>query len=55
LELSKQILIEKENFSVAEVAFCCGFSSSQYFSTVFKKVEKCTPLEFRQKQLTVAY
>ena len=53
LELSKEILIKKEDFSVAEVAFCCGFSSSQYFSTVFKKIEKCTPLEFRQKHLNL--
>jgi len=54
LELSKKILIESEDLSVAEVAFSCGFSTSQYFSTVFKKHEKCTPLEFRMKMLELA-
>lgn len=53
LELSKNILIENEQLSVAEVAFSCGFSTSQYFSTVFKKYEKCTPLEYRQKNVLV--
>jgi AraC family L-rhamnose operon regulatory protein RhaS len=51
LELSKQILAEKEFKNISEIAFECGFSTSQYFSTVFKKQEKCTPFEFRQKRL----
>lgn len=51
IELSKEILIKNEFFTVSEVAFACGFSTSQYFSTVFKKHEKCTPLEYRQKKL----
>ena len=55
LELSKKILIEEEELSVAEVAFSCGFSTSQYFSTVFKKHEKCTPIEYRNKILASAY
>ncbi len=54
LELSKKILVENENYSVAEVAFSCGFSTSQYFSTVFKRHEKCTPLEYRQRNLVIA-
>ncbi|SFZ90924.1 AraC family transcriptional regulator, L-rhamnose operon regulatory protein RhaS [Flaviramulus basaltis] len=49
LKMSKDILIENEKMSVAEVAFTCGFSTSQYFSTVFKKHEKCTPIEYRLK------
>jgi AraC family transcriptional regulator, 4-hydroxyphenylacetate 3-monooxygenase operon regulatory protein len=53
IELSKQILIKKNFLTVSEVAFACGFSTSQYFSTVFKKQEKCTPLEYRQKNLEV--
>ena len=51
IELSKEILIKSELLTVSEVAFTCGFSTSQYFSTVFKKHEKCTPLEYRQKKL----
>lgn len=53
LELAKKILVEQESLSVAEVAFSCGFSTSQYFSTVFKKHEKCTPIEYRNKILQV--
>ncbi len=49
LKLSKQMLLEHKELSVAEVAFSCGFSTSQYYSTVFKKQEKCTPIEYRQK------
>ena len=49
LEMSKKMLLENSDLSVAEVAFSCGFSTSQYYSTVFKKHEKCTPIEYRQK------
>ena len=49
LKMSKDILAGDEKISIAEVAFTCGFSTSQYFSTVFKKHEKCTPIEYRQK------
>jgi AraC family L-rhamnose operon regulatory protein RhaS len=54
LELSKKILLKNDHLSVAEVAFSCGFSTSQYFSTVFKKHEKCTPLEYRLKMMEMA-
>ena len=47
LELAKTLLLEKPDLSVAEVAYSCGFATSQYFSTVFKKQEKCTPMDYR--------
>ena len=49
LNMAKEILLDNKDFSVAEVAFSCGFSTSQYFSTVFKKHENCTPIEYRLK------
>ncbi|WP_089378134.1 AraC family transcriptional regulator [Lutibacter flavus] len=49
VEMAKNILMENKNLSIAEVAYSCGFATSQYFSTIFKRHEKCTPLEFRQK------
>lgn len=55
IELSKQILRTNAFITVSEVAFACGFSTSQYFSTVFKKQEKCTPLEYRQKMLEFVF
>jgi len=51
IEMSKLMLIENLDFSVTEVAYSCGFATGQYFSTVFKRHEKCTPLEFRNKEL----
>jgi AraC family L-rhamnose operon regulatory protein RhaS len=38
--------------TATEVAYICGFASSQYFSTVFKKSEKCSPNEYRIAQLS---
>ncbi len=47
LEMSKKILSKNKDLTIAEVAYMCGFSTSQYFATVFKKYEKCSPNEFR--------
>ena len=47
IERAKTILMNNPELSVAEVAYSCGFATSQYFSTVFKRQEKCTPLEFK--------
>lgn len=51
LEMSKKILLDKRNLTVSEVAYICGFATSQYFSTVFKKHEKCSPNEYRKQNL----
>ena len=47
LEMSKKILLENKDLTISEVAYMCGFATSQYFSTVFKKHEKCSPNEYR--------
>ncbi|MEX0361183.1 MAG: helix-turn-helix transcriptional regulator, partial [Allomuricauda sp.] len=51
LESSKKMLLEEEELTITEVAYRTGFTTSQYFSSVFKKHEKCTPNQFRQKHL----
>ena len=51
LEMSKRILLENPNYTVGDVAYSCGFTTSQYFSTVFKKNEKCSPNEYRKRHL----
>ncbi|MDW3195035.1 MAG: AraC family transcriptional regulator [Cytophagales bacterium] len=51
LELSKQLLIAQEEMSISKIAYTCGFTTSQYFASVFKKSEKCTPKEYRVKYL----
>ncbi|WP_341215144.1 AraC family transcriptional regulator [uncultured Wocania sp.] len=55
LEMSKKILLEDKNLTIAEVAYMCGFATSQYFATVFKKHEKCSPNEYRLKNATENY
>jgi AraC family L-rhamnose operon regulatory protein RhaS len=52
IALAKKTLINHPNMTATEVAYICGFASSQYFSTVFKKSEKCSPNEYRIAQLS---
>lgn len=42
-------LLSATELSVCEIAFACGFNDSNYFSSVFKKKEGVTPLEYRKK------
>lgn len=51
IESSKKLLEKNPGYSIAEVAYSCGFATSQYFSTVFKRQEKCTPQEYKRKFL----
>ncbi len=51
LELSK-LLLKNPVLSIANIAYSCGFTTSQYFSTVFKRYEKCTPIEFRKMEFS---
>ena len=44
-------MIEDFSFSITEIAFNMGFSSSQYFSKVFKKSTGMTPMEYRNVSL----
>ena len=46
--LKAQKLLIKTSKSVTEIAFECGFNSSNYFATVFKKQIGITPLKFRR-------
>ncbi|WP_195334675.1 AraC family transcriptional regulator [Bacteroides salyersiae] len=41
-----QILLEEQNLSVKDIAYDLGFSSSAYFSTVFKQYNGCSPTEY---------
>ena len=47
VDLAKKMLIESD-VSITDVAFSLGFSSSNYFCTVFKKIMNCTPSNFRR-------
>jgi AraC family L-rhamnose operon regulatory protein RhaS len=50
LEAAASLLVLPKR-NVGQVCYECGFSSSQYFATVFKKQYGCAPLEYRQKHL----
>ena len=52
LEMSKQLLLDHPEMNISDVAYQCGFSTSQYFATMFKKQEKCTPVAYRKKSIS---
>ncbi len=45
IEKSKELLLGKDR-TITDVAFLLGFSSSQHFATLFKKMSSQTPTEF---------
>ena len=47
IEKAKVMLIAKPNLSITDIAFRCGFESSQYFATVFKKKADISPSQYR--------
>ena len=51
LQRSKELLLQQPDRSITEVAFACGFSSSQYFAGTFHRQFGCSPREFREKNL----
>jgi AraC family 4-hydroxyphenylacetate 3-monooxygenase operon regulatory protein len=52
LEMSKQLLLDHSEMNISDIAYQCGFSTSQYFATMFKKQEKCTPVAYRKKSIS---
>jgi len=47
VERAGELLRRSEPPSVTEVAFACGFQSSQYFATVFRRRFGCSPRRWR--------
>jgi len=45
---AKELLLEPD-LSLTNIAMACGFSSSQYFSKVFRKYTGQTPLDHRRE------
>lgn len=43
-----KVLIASQNNSITDIAFNCGFNDSNYFSTVFKRVEGVSPSEYKK-------
>lgn len=49
IEKAIRLLTEEEDFSLAEIAYECGFDDYNYFITVFKKVTGTSPHAYRQQ------
>lgn len=45
-------LLKKEDISIADLAYDLGFSTSSYFSTVFKKHQGISPSKYKLKQVS---
>ncbi len=53
LQKSKQLLMEKKDWTVKQIALECGYPSISYFGKIFLNNEGVTPLEYRKKQTTI--
>jgi AraC family L-rhamnose operon regulatory protein RhaS len=51
LDLAKNYLLSHPQKNISDITFQCGFSSSQYFATLFKKQYQQTPNEYRTLHL----
>ncbi|WP_034248702.1 AraC family transcriptional regulator [Arenibacter algicola] len=51
LHAAAEILRENKSKNITDVGYSCGFSTSQYFATVFKNHYKCTPSEYSAKYI----
>ncbi len=50
VERGERLLRGRPDMAVTDIAYACGFGSSQYFATVFGQLRGCTPQEFRQRE-----
>jgi len=49
LQTAGRLLHERPERTITQIATCCGYSSAQYFATVFGQYYGCTPRDFRQR------
>ena len=49
VDAAARLLMESPEVSVTEIAFRCGFQSSQYFAKVFRARQGCSPGAFRRQ------
>ena len=50
LESASKLLLDQPELNITEVAFASGFNSSQYFATVFRSYQGCSPSDFRNQR-----
>ncbi|MBT9189574.1 MULTISPECIES: AraC family transcriptional regulator [Zobellia] len=51
LEAAAKMLLDDEDKGVGEISYDCGFSSSQYFATTFRKQYAVSPKDYRANLL----
>ncbi|SIS43034.1 AraC family transcriptional regulator, L-rhamnose operon regulatory protein RhaS [Zobellia uliginosa] len=51
LEAAAKMLLDDEDKGVGEISYDCGFSSSQYFATRFRKQYAVSPKDYRANLL----
>lgn len=52
LQKSKQLLMEKQDWTVRQIALECGYPSISYFGRLFLENEGVTPVEYRKQHST---
>lgn len=50
IDKAARLLRQHPEKSITDIAFACGFRSSQYFATVFRQFKKCAPGDCRKSQ-----
>lgn len=51
-KIQKSLPILLEDQSITDTAFSVGFSSASYYTQIFKRYMKCTPLQYKKSLLT---
>ena len=46
-----KVMIQKNKWSLQEIAYKTGFNSYEYFCSSFKKIEKLKPTEYRRNKI----
>ena len=49
-----EALLARSDLPIGDIALDCGFATIQHFSRVFKEVSGQTPIEFRQRSLSIS-
>ncbi len=52
LEKAAELLAEEAERKIIDIAFDCGFNSSQYFASIFKQHFKVSPSEYKRQQVS---
>src|SRR5699024_3199880 len=48
-EVCKLLIEERENLSISEIAYKCGFNSITNFNRIFKTIMGCSPMKYRKQ------